>query len=218
MNETREQILNLIESEELSAIEIAESLNLSAGAVRRHLDLLVADQLITSHIPRQDNTRKAVRGRPTSVFRLSDTSEMLKSAMDYRRLLGRIARALESFTDIEVSGKDGTEILELVSERLAELVAADYTPNLRAKTFEAKLVEVVSLLSEEGILRSIRTDKKGFILSTPSCPIKTLSRTTGAICEADRRSIELLIGTNVQQISTIAAGSHSCEYLVSKSE
>ena len=58
MNETREQILNLIESEELSAIEIAESLNLSAGAVRRHLDLLVADQLITSHIPRQDNTRK----------------------------------------------------------------------------------------------------------------------------------------------------------------
>jgi len=218
MNETREQILNLIESEELSAIEIAESLNLSAGAVRRHLDLLVADQLITSHIPRQDNTRKAVRGRPTSVFRLSDTSEMLKSAMDYRRLLGRIARALESFTDIEVSGKDGTEILELVSERLADLVAADYAPNLRAKTFEAKLVEVVSLLSEEGILRSIRTDKKGFILSTPSCPIKTLSRTTGAICEADRRSIELLIGTNVQQISTIAAGSHSCEYLVSKSE
>lgn len=218
MNETREQILNLIESEELSAIEIAESLNLSAGAVRRHLDLLVADQLITSHIPRQDNTRKAVRGRPTSVFRLSDTSEMLKSAMDYRRLLGRIARALESFTDIEVSGKDGTEILELVSERLADLVAADYAPNMRAKTFEAKLVEVVSLLSEEGILRSIRTDKKGFILSTPSCPIKTLSRTTGAICEADRRSIELLIGTNVQQISTIAAGSHSCEYLVSKSE
>ena len=218
MNETREQILNLIESEELSAIEIAESLNLSAGAVRRHLDLLVADQLITSHIPRQDNTRKAARGRPTSVFRLSDTSEMLKSAMDYRRLLGRIARALESFTDIEVSGKDGTEILELVSERLADLVAADYAPNMRAKTFEAKLVEVVSLLSEEGILRSIRTDKKGFILSTPSCPIKTLSRTTGAICEADRRSIELLIGTNVQQISTIAAGSHSCEYLVSKSE
>ena len=218
MNETREQILNLIESEELSAIEIAESLNLSAGAVRRHLDLLVADQLITSHIPRQDSTRKAVRGRPTSVFQLSDTSEMLKSAMDYRRLLGRIARALESFTDIEVSGKDGTEILELVSERLADLVAADYAPNMRAKTFEAKLVEVVSLLSEEGILRSIRTDKKGFILSTPSCPIKTLSRTTGAICEADRRSIELLIGTNVQQISTIAAGSHSCEYLVSKSE
>ena len=218
MNETREQILNLIESEELSAIEIAESLNLSAGAVRRHLDLLVADQLITSHIPRQDNTRKAARGRPTSVFRLSDTSEMLKSAMDYRRLLGRIARALESFTDIEVSGKDGTEILELVSERLADLVAADYAPNMRAKTFEAKLVEVVSLLSEEGILRSIRTDKKGFILSTPSCPIKTLSRTTGAICEADRRSIELLIGTNVQQISTIAAGSHSCEYLISKSE
>lgn len=218
MNETREQILNLIESEELSAIEIAESLNLSAGAVRRHLDLLVADQLITSHIPRQDDTRKAARGRPTSVFRLSDTSEMLKSAMDYRRLLGRIARALESFTDIEVSGKDGTEILELVSERLADLVAADYAPNMRAKTFEAKLVEVVSLLSEEGILRSIRTDKKGFILSTPSCPIKTLSRTTGAICEADRRSIELLIGTNVQQISTIAAGSHSCEYLVSKSE
>ena len=214
MNETREQILNLIESEELSAIEIAESLNLSAGAVRRHLDLLVADQLITSHIPRQDNTRKAVRGRPTSVFRLSDTSEMLKSAMDYRRLLGRIARALESFTDIEVSGKDGTEILELVSERLADLVAADYAPNMRAKTFEAKLVEVVSLLSEEGILRSIRTDKNGFILSTPSCPIKTLSRTTGAICEADRRSIELLIGTNVEQISTIAAGSHSCEYLI----
>tara|TARA_B110000014_G_scaffold248359_1_gene222666 strand:- start:664 stop:1317 length:654 start_codon:yes stop_codon:yes gene_type:complete len=214
MNETREQILNLIESEELSAIEIAESLNLSAGAVRRHLDLLVADQLITSHIPRQDDTRKAVRGRPTSVFRLSDTSEMLKSAMDYRRLLARIARALESFTDIEVSGKDGTEILELVSERLAELVAADYASNMRAKTFEAKLVEVVSLLSEEGILRSIRTDKKGFILSTPSCPIKTLSRTTGAICEADRRSIELLIGTNVEQISTIAAGSHSCEYLI----
>ena len=216
MNETREQILDLIEAKELSATEIANSLNLSAGAVRRHLDLLVADHLITSHIPRQDNLKKAVRGRPTSVFRLSDTSEMLKSAMDYRRLLTRIARALESFSDLEVSGKDGTDILELVSERLANLVAADYAGNMRAKTFEAKLVEVVSLLSEEGILRSIRTDEKGFILSTPSCPIKTLSRTTAAVCQADRRAIELLIGTEVQQIGTIAAGSTSCEYLVRK--
>ncbi len=218
MNETREQILNLIEAKELSATEIATTLNLSPGAVRRHLDLLVADQLITSHIPRKDNLRKAVRGRPTSVFRLSDTSEMLKSAMDYRRLLGRIAHALESFSDLEVNGKDGTEILELVAERLAELVAADYAGNMRAKTFEAKLVEVVSLLSEEGILRSIRTNEKGFILSTPSCPIKTLSRTTAAVCEADRRTIELLIGTQVQQIGTIAAGSTSCEYLVRKTK
>ena len=218
MNETREQILELIESDELSATEIAKSLNLSAGAVRRHLDLLVADQLITSHIPRQDNAKKSARGRPTSIFRLSDTSEMLKSAMDYRRLLGRIARALESFTDLEISGKDGTAILELVSERLAELVASDYALSMRAKTFEAKLVEVVSLLSEEGILRSIRPDKEGFILSTPSCPIKTLSRTTAAVCQADRRAIELLIGTDVEQISTIASGSASCEYLIRKTE
>ena len=216
MNETREQILDLIEFEELSATEIAKSLNLSAGAVRRHLDLLVADQLITSHIPRQNDLKKTIRGRPTSVFRLSDTSEMLKSAMDYRRLLGRIARALESFSDLEISGKDGTEILELISERLAELVAADYAGNMRAKTFEAKLVEVVSLLSEEGILRSIRTDGNDFVLSTPSCPIKTLSKTTAAVCEADRRTIELLIGTEVQQIGTIASGNTSCEYLVRK--
>ena len=218
MNETREQILDLIEAEELSATELATALSLSPGAVRRHLDLLVADQLITSHIPRRDNLNKTVRGRPTSVFRLSDTSEMLKSAMDYRRLLTRIARALESFSDSEVRGKDGTDILELVSERLANLVAADYAGSMRAKTFEAKLVEVVSLLSEEGILRSLRTNKEGFILSTPSCPIKTLSRTTDAVCEADRRTIELLLGTEVQQIGTIAAGSTSCEYLVRKTK
>ena len=51
MNETREQILGLIELQELSAVDIATELNLSPGAVRRHLDLLVADDLVTSHVP-----------------------------------------------------------------------------------------------------------------------------------------------------------------------
>ena len=146
MNETREQILGLIELQELSAVAIATELNLSPGAVRRHLDLLVADDLVTSHVPLRPSDIAPSRGRPSSVYRLSDTSEMLRSAMDYRRLLGRLAIALQELNQEEISGKDGTEILEIVSSKLARLMFSEYKSDMRAKSFEDKIVEVISLL------------------------------------------------------------------------
>ena len=214
MNETREQILGLIELQELSAVAIATELNLSPGAVRRHLDLLVADDLVTSHIPLRSGDTARSRGRPSSVYRLSDTSEMLRSAMDYRRLLGRLAIALQELNEEDISGKDGTQILEIVSTKLAHLMFSEYKSDMRAKSFEAKIVEVISLLSGEGILRSVHTDGDEYVLSTPTCPIKSLSRTTHAVCEADRQAIELLIGEKVTQVQTIAKGAATCEYRV----
>jgi hypothetical protein len=35
-------------------------------------------------------------------------------------------------------------------------------------------------------------------------------------CAADRRTIELLLGEPVQQLTTIVEGSPSCEYIVAK--
>ena len=37
-------------------------------------------------------------------------------------------------------------------------------------------------------------------------------------CAADRRAIELLLGSPVEQITTVAGGGHACEYLVAKDD
>jgi DeoR family transcriptional regulator, suf operon transcriptional repressor len=205
---TRDQILRQIRGHrEMTVAQLAESLKLSAQAVRRHLDGLRADALIDV---RQE--RHGV-GRPSLVFFVTERGEEL-GGRTYVQLLSRMFRHLEKLDVGKVSGASGKQVVEQVFSGIAEEVAADHRSEVRGETLDQRVEEASRALNREGIVDGWEKDGESFHLINGDCPYLKLAEMSDAACSADRHSIELLVGAEVEQTRRIVDGAPCCEYIV----
>ena len=210
MERTRDEVLRLLhERGECSVSELAETIGVSDGSVRRHLDLMVADGLLESRIV------PIPRGRPATRYALSQAGEEQRAAGHYQRLLSRLSPALANLTPEEVS-QGGPAILDRLFDHVAESVADEHRSQVTSNRLEERVHQVLVALNGEGILQEVEDGGDFFRLKNAGCPYRSTAMETHACCAADRRSIELLLGTPVEQVMTVAEGGHQCEYLVSK--
>jgi DeoR family suf operon transcriptional repressor len=207
----RDELVRILhERGECSVAELAEEMQVSQGSVRRHLDILVTEGLLDTTLVRQP------RGRPVTRYSLSEAGEEHSSADHYTRLLERLLPALEELPEEEVSGQPGQAILSRVFSRVAEEVARERSASVRSEELGPRLDEVVATLSDVGILNEVEDEGDSYRLRNVGCPCRSTANESSAPCEADRYSIELLVGAPVEQVATIAEGSGCCEYLVRK--
>ena len=104
---TREEVIRLLhEQGPASVAGLAERIGVSEGAIRRHMDIMLAEGLVESRLERQG------RGRPGLVYSLSVEGEERTAAANYARLLERLYPALESLPLTEVSGESGETTIE----------------------------------------------------------------------------------------------------------
>ena len=82
--------------------------------------------------------------------------------------------------------------------------------------YDERVGQVADVLRDEGILSEVVDEGDAFRLRNLGCPYRSAAEETHAACAADRRTIELLLGAPVEQITTIVDGAMSCDYLVSK--
>jgi predicted ArsR family transcriptional regulator len=205
---TRDQILRHIRGHrEISVAQLAESQALSSQAVRRHLDGLRADGLIDV---RQE--RHGV-GRPAQLFFATERGEEL-GGRTYLQLLSRMFRHLEKLDAGQVSGADGHQVVDQVFSGIAEEVAADHKAEVRGETLDQRVEQVSRALHSEGIVDGWSRDGDDFHLVNGECPYLRLAEMSEAACSADRHSIELLVGADVEQIKRIVDGAPICEYIV----
>lgn len=211
MERTRDQVIRILhERGECSVAELSDAIGVSAGSIRRHVDLMVGDGLLNSRLERLP------RGRPVTRYFLSEAGEEATSAEHYQRLLGRLSPALISLSADEVDGVDGSAVLERIFDHIAESVAAQYESRVRGGSLGERVHEVTLALSEEGILEQVEDAGAYFRLRNTGCPYRSTATENHACCTADRRAIELLLGTSVEQVTTVAEGGAVCEYLVPK--
>jgi predicted ArsR family transcriptional regulator len=211
MERARDELVRILhERGDSSVAELAEAMGVSQGSVRRHLDIMGGAGLVESRRERRP------RGRPLTVYSLSEAGEERSSAAHYSRLLDHIYPALTDLDAGEISGAAGTAILRRVFEGVAQRVADDRAPLVRSEELDGRVAEVVGALREVGVLNDVVDEGDAFRLSSLGCPCRSTAQETDAACEADRYSIELLLGAPVEQIATIAGGSSYCEYLVKK--
>ncbi|MDA1061749.1 MAG: MarR family transcriptional regulator [Chloroflexi bacterium] len=212
MESTRDEVVRILHERGACAVaELAPAMGVSQGSVRRQLDIMTAAGLVDSRRERRP------RGRPLTVYSLSEAGEERSSSVHYARLLDHIYPALSDLAAAEVSGQAGSAILWRMFERIAERVAEERAPHVRSAQLGERVGEVVRALREVGVLNEVVDEGDAFRLSNVGCPCRSTAEETDAACEADRYSIELLLGAPVEQVSTIAGGSNSCEYLVRKS-
>ncbi|WP_372449248.1 helix-turn-helix transcriptional regulator [Streptomyces montanisoli] len=186
--------------------ELADRLGLTAAAVRRHLDALVADAVVEPRDKRVYGSRG--RGRPAKVFALTDCG---RDAFDqsYDKLAADALRWI-------ASAAGGGERGEAAVAAFARARAAAQTDPYRAPVGEAdpegRAAALADALSADGYAAAARSAPGGAgeQLCQHHCPVAHVAEQFPQLCEAETEAFSHLLGTHVQRLATIAHGDGVC--------
>jgi predicted ArsR family transcriptional regulator len=205
---TRDQVLRFVRGRrETTVAQLAEALDLSQQAVRRHLDGLRADGLLDAKLERHGV------GRPSLLFFATERGEEL-SGRTYLQLLSRLFRHLDKMDAQEVGGGSGRQVLDQVFSGIAMEVAADHESEVRGATLGQRVAEASRALEREGIVDTWSGEGENFQMLNGECPYLRLAEMSDAACRSDRQTIELLVGADVDQTKRIVDGANVCEYVI----
>jgi predicted ArsR family transcriptional regulator len=178
---------------------LAERLELTPAAVRRHLDHLLEEGLVESREERVYGPRG--RGRPAKVFVLTDTGrhafhqaydDLAATALQFIAKAGG-EDAVAEFARIRVHE---------VEKRYRELL--DQAP-------ESKKAEVLAqALTADGYAASTLQAGAGEQLCQHHCPVAHVAEQFPQLCEAETEVFSRLLGRHVQRLATIAHGDGVC--------
>ncbi len=204
---TRDRVARMVlERGPVTTTELAAQLQLTAAAVRRHLDVLLGHGLVT--VWETSVTGQRGRGRPARRFVVTDVGhsamssgyeDLATSALRFLRGIGGEA-AVRRFADDR-----GAEL----ERRLRPAVeAAGPDPVTRAQA-------LAEALSGDGFAASTRplligTTTAGVQLCQGHCPVQHAATEFPELCEAEAETFSRLLGVHVQRLATLAHGEHVC--------
>ncbi len=183
-----------------TAAALAERLDLTAAAVRRHLDHLVEEGAVEARDQRQAGHRG--RGRPAKAFALTERGRDGFEAQ-YDDLANEALRFLA-----EMGGPDAVKAF---AERRASFIEKRF-PQVASEHPEASPAEVLALVfTDEGYAASVRQlPVVGEQLCQQHCPVSHVAHEFPQLCEAETEAIGRVLGTHVQRLATIAHGDGVC--------
>lgn len=183
-----------------TAAALAERLDLTPAAVRRHLDHLVEEGAVEARDQRPAGHRG--RGRPAKAFALTERGRDGFEAQ-YDDLATEALRFLA-----ETAGPDAVKAF---AERRASFIEERF-PQVAADHPEATPAEVLALVfSDEGYAASVRQlPVVGEQLCQQHCPVSHVAHEFPQLCEAETEAISRVLGTHVQRLATIAHGDGVC--------
>lgn len=186
--------------------ELAGRLGLTPAAVRRHLDALVADDVVEAREQRVYGAR--TRGRPAKVFALTDCG---RDAFDqsYDKLAADALRYIQ-----ERFGGDEA-VVAFARARIAEQ-AAVYRKAIEAAAPEERTEALAKALSADGYAATARSAPVGEQLCQHHCPVVHVAEKFPQLCEVETEIFSQLLGTHVQRLATIAHGDGVCTTFIPK--
>jgi predicted ArsR family transcriptional regulator len=197
---TRERVArSILENGPSTAAALAERLHLTAAAVRRHLDHMMADGTIEAREPRVYGARG--RGRPAKAFALTETGRD-KFDQQYDDL------AVQALRFLAETGGDQA-VLEFARRRVAVL-ESDYRDIVAAQPELSPAEALARALTQGGYAASVRQGPVGEQLCQQHCPVSHVAHEFPQLCEAETEVIGKLLGRHVQRLATIAHGDGVC--------
>lgn len=198
---TREAVARLLmEQGPITAAAVASALELSAPAVRRHLDALIADGEAEAREAPHRGPRG--RGRPARRYLLTDA--------------GR-ARFGHGYDDLAVAAlrhlaRHGgpAAIAEFAQGRVEEMLGDGAARIHAAGSADARADVLAGVLTARGYAAQTREAGSGVQLCQHHCPVAHVATEFPELCEAETHAFAELLGTHVQRLSTIARGDSAC--------
>ena len=186
-----------------TAAALAERLELTPAAVRRHLEVLVEEGAVEARESRQKSRR---RGRPARVFALTDQG---REGFDqqYDDLAVAALRYLS-----ETAGDEG--VREFAARRAAFIKQGFETVAARDASLSPAEV-LAQVFTAAGYAASVKDvpelgGSMGEQLCQQHCPVSHVAHEFPQLCEAETEAIGKVLGTHVQRLATIAHGDGVC--------
>jgi predicted ArsR family transcriptional regulator len=201
-DKTRDQVARaILESGPASAVDLAKRLKITPAGIRRHLDSLIEEGVLTSREPYQGAALKG-RGRPSKVFVMTDFGrEKFEHSYD------DLAVAALKF----MSSKNGAHLVkEFAQVRAAEIERKGLEIKNSNKSMNEKTKALAKLLTKEGFAASARKKGMGEEVCQHHCPIAHVASEFPELCEAETAAFSAILGTHVQRLATIAHGDGVC--------
>lgn len=192
---TRDRVArSILEQGPSTAGELAERLELTPAAVRRHLTLLCE----TGHLDSRDRPVIGARGRgrPAKEFFLTDSGRNV-----FYHAYDRLASDAMAFLLERLGPSWLTEFAERTQASLAQRLGGETVVEAR---------DLVSALNEEGYIASLSPVASGQQLCQHHCPVAHVARDFPELCEAETELFSRLLGTHLQRLATIAHGHGVC--------
>ena len=178
---------------------LSQHLGLSAAGVRRHLDALIGDGVVTVRDARSTAVRG--RGRPARLYALTDAGHAAGPsayddvAVDALRFLAQAAgdQAVHAFAEARVSK------LEERYRSILDLVDVSQRP-----------VALAAALTADGYAAAASSHGTGVQLCQRHCPVQQVAEQFPQLCDAETAAIARLLDVHVQRLATIAHGDGVC--------
>lgn len=199
MQDTKQRILTLLKMNGgLTTRDLGDMLDISATAVRRHLNSLEAQGLI-SH-----RTEQQGMGRPSFVYELTaDASNVFPQS--YAAFATSILQALLDL--------DGTEKLDELFDRRQEGRRQQYLSRTAGETLSERVASLARLLESEGRMTTWeQLGENQFILREHNCPILKVAEKFDHPCRCEMALFQEVLKAKVKRINHIPNGDIACVY------
>lgn len=197
-HDTRSELLRrVVDMGGATVAALSGVVGISDATVRRHLDRLEAEGLLEIEALRRGP------GRPSYLYRATD--EGVRAVRDRTPQLTE--RLLAEMVRLRIPP-------QALSDALATQVAEAHREEVHEGSIEQRVDDVVDALRPEGILDSWERGEDGIHLVNNACPYIGAAAASDCVCEADRLTIEKLVGATVEQTGRLADGDPGCEYVI----
>lgn len=198
---TRDRVVRTVsERGPITAAQLADLLDLTPTAVRRHLDALVEEgQLVERE---QRGLRR--RGRPARAYVVSGAGhEHLRA--DYDELAADVLAFLAE------QGGEGA-VRSFARRRAAAISEKLAVPD--EGSVPERTEALAAALNAEGFAASTRPLGGGLQLCQGHCPVQHVAEQFPALCEAETEMFSQVLGVHVQRLASLAHGDHVCTTFV----
>jgi predicted ArsR family transcriptional regulator len=196
---TKSRVLHVLRGQGGTAQDVADALEVSVPAARRHLMDLEADGLLESRVHRPGG-----RGRPQHVFRVSDKGES-HFPKAYAELCTDILHHLNTLYG---SGA----VLNVLSARNRTLLER-WQPQVQGD-LESRLQALCALLNEIGCHVTAHAEGETWVLCQGNCPSLEVSRQFEQLCQSECVLYATLLDAQVVREARVLEGASACRYRI----
>ena len=207
---TKDDILqHLLKQGKATAHELAETLDITPQATRRHLKDLEAEGLLEHH-PLQGGL-----GRPQYVYSLS------KQGRD--RFPNQYGEFAVSFLETLMDTVGETQVKEVLRKQW-QRKAEEYRRRIGQGSLKERMDRLVKLRQEEGYMAEIhkangknglKSKEEGYLLAEHHCAISDVAESYPTVCGHELEMFaEILPDCIIERTHWINEGEHNCGYLI----
>jgi DeoR family suf operon transcriptional repressor len=207
---TKQDILQyLLKHAQATVQDLAEALNISLQATRRHLKDLEGERLI------ERQSIQPSMGRPQHVYQLS------RQGRD--RFPHRYSEFAISFLDTLVETVGETRVSEVLRKQW-ERKAAEYRDRVGTGSLKERVSKLVQLRQEEGFMTELhlievskakQSDQEQFVLADHNCAISEVAESYPMVCGHELEMFTAVLpDCIVERTHWINNGEHNCGYLI----